>query len=208
MASECPYKSGIDYPETWKVIMTAEEIQGYVKSVAATLDTKFGSEKVILVCILKGAAWFFVDLTRHLRIPNYTTYFVEASSYKDAQTQQEKIEILSIIRPEKFVGRKVVLIDELFDNGTTMENLKVAICKEAQVPYEDITTCTLFKKNRGPDHVYPGTLDVFGVEMPNVWGVGYGLDDNQTKRGWNWLFAVPKAPGIPWTEDDHKIFGS
>jgi hypothetical protein len=32
--------------------------------------------------------------------------------------------------------------------------------------------------------------------------VGYGLDDNGTKRGWEELWACPKIPGIPPTEAD------
>ena len=46
-----------------------------------------------MVCILKGCAYFFVDVTRKLTIP-YSTYFLEASSYHNAQTQSESVELL------------------------------------------------------------------------------------------------------------------
>jgi hypoxanthine phosphoribosyltransferase len=186
--------------------MTETEIRTHVKTCAKALDEKFGGIPVIFVCILKGAAWFFADLTRELMMPNYTTYFVEASSYKNSQTQSETIEILSRIVPEKFVGRKVVLVDELYDNGTTMEHLKKAISEKAQVPYEDIMTCAVFKKNRSDSHTYLGTLDLYGTIVPNVWLVGYGLDDQQKKRGFRHLFAVPKSDDMEKTEDDLLIF--
>jgi hypothetical protein len=35
--------------------------------------------------------------------------------------------------------------------------------------------------------------------------VGYGLDDDGTKRGWPLLFAKPKCEGVPLGEAD-KIF--
>jgi hypothetical protein len=38
--------------------------------------------------------------------------------------------------------------------------------------------------------------------MPNVWFVGYGLDDNGTKRAWEDLYALPKPPGFAPTADD------
>jgi len=76
-----------------------------------------------------GAAYFLVDLTRRLtipyrwvvydqslsqlmkliraRFPTNSIYYIEASSYFDSQTQGEKVELLSILVPNKFKGRKV-----------------------------------------------------------------------------------------------------
>ena len=61
------------------------------------------------------------------------------------------------------------------------------------------STCTLFKKNKTTEYPDP---DLFGVTVPNVWLVGYGLDDNQEKRNWTMLYAVPKLPGITESDDD------
>jgi len=33
-------------------------------------------------------------------------------------------------------------------------------------------------------------------KVPDVWLVGYGLDDRQEKRGWSHLFGVPKLPEV------------
>ena len=190
--------------------MTKEEVDIHVEKCARSIYQEYGSDPVILVCILKGSAWFFVDLTRILHrmgMPDYTTYFIEASSYKNEQIQQEQVEILSRIVPSKFLGRKVVLVDELYDNGETMENLKIAITEQALVPYQDIRTCALFKKSKPEGHSYPGCLEWFGTLVPNVWLVGCGLDHEQKMRGCEDLYAVPKAEGIPQTPDDEKIFG-
>ena len=39
-------------------------------------------------------------------------------------------------------------------------------------------------------------------EMPDVWYVGCGLDDNGYKRGCQDLWCVPKSEGIPLSIDD------
>lgn len=43
------------------------------------------------------------------------------------------------------------------------------------------------------------------MKIPNVWVVGYGLDDQQEKRGWPDLWACPKMAGIP-ADDDDELF--
>lgn len=150
---------------------------------------------------MKGAVYFHVDLTRMLTIP-HSQYFIEASSYHDSQSQSEKVELLSKIVPSKFVGKKVILIDELYDNGTTLNNLKEKISEIAGVKLDDIFTCTIFKKKKETNKPAP---DLYGILVPNVWLVGYGLDDMQEKRNWPHLFAVPKSIDIPLTIDD-KLF--
>lgn len=196
---------GVDYPTAWIKFMTEDQIQVCVGKCAAEINKLYKNTPVVLVCLLKGAVWFYVDLTRKLTIP-YSTYFVEASSYKDGQTQAESVEILSKINPDKFIGKKIILVDELYDNGTTMELLKTEINKQTGIKYEDIFTLAFFKKNKPMTHKYAGTLDLYSVMLPDLWFVGYGLDDKQEKRGWLDLYAVPKADGVPKTADDMKFF--
>jgi hypoxanthine phosphoribosyltransferase len=185
--------------QKWKLILTDCEIDHFVQKCADKINnTDFHGKEIVIVGILKGAVFFFVDLVKKLNIP-YTCYFVEAGSYKNKQTQDEKVEILSIINPTKFIGKHVILIDELFDNGTTLHFVKHEISRQGNVPLENITTCTLFKKKKETHFEGP---DFYGVEVPDVWLVGYGLDDRQEKRGWTHLFGCPKLNGLPKTEDD------
>jgi hypothetical protein len=57
----------------------------------------------------------------------------------------------------------------------------------------------MFKKEK--DTLYP-LPDIVGINLPNVWQVGYGLDDNNEKRGWKHLFAVPKTEDVVKHEHD------
>ena len=184
--------------DSWKLILSAEEIKMFVKKCASVINSKFEGKDIVVVCILKGAVYFFVDLTRELDIP-YSTYFIKATSYHNGQTQSETLSITGSIEPSKFINKHVILVDELFDNGHTMEQIKMAIHEKASVPLDKIFTCTLFKKNKETSCPEP---DLYGVIVPNVWLVGYGLDDKQEKRGWTHLFACPKCADVPESEDD------
>lgn len=187
--------------DEWRLILTDFEIDHGVQKCADFINKNFVGKEIVLTCILKGAVYFFADLSRKLLIP-YSCYFIEASSYKDNQTQDDKLEILSRIIPSKFENKYVILIDELFDNGNTMKLVKEAIHLETKVPEEKIFTCTLFKKTKNNKKCEDFHLDLYAIDVPDVWLVGYGLDDQQKKRGWTHLFACPKENESDKTKDD------
>lgn len=189
-----------DGVKDYKLLLTKEEIQIGVQRVADELTEKFQNDRFVICGILKGAYVFVTDLCRCLHRP-YSVYFVEASSYS-GQTQSENVELLSRIVPHKFKGRKVVLVDELLDNGHTMHTMLHHLMVELNVPREDIVTCCLFSKKR-TDRPAEYDADITGLpQLPNLWLVGYGLDDEGTKRGWTELFAKPKADVVPKDPDD------
>merc|ERR1712137_77753 len=190
----------VDVASQWRYLLSEEEMARAVRYCAKKIDEKFEGEDIVVVCILKGCVYFFVDLTRAMKIP-YSTYFLEASSYHDSQTQAETVELLSVLVPSKFEGKKVVLLDELYDTGATLQQVKEKLMEQLNKKAEDIFTCTLFLKQKGALSPYP-LPDLYALELPDVWVVGYGLDDAQEKRGWTHLYAVPKIPEIPLTADD------
>ncbi len=222
----------VDVLNEWRLLMTKESILIAVQKCADYINGRFAglseaqsdtggtrSGEIVISYILQGAAHFYADLTERLVIP-YTTDPIRASSYHSSQTQGEEIEILSLINAEKAQGEGMIyiIIDELFDNGFTLHSAKEHRVKSG-VPRENIVTCTLFKKDRPQPHEYD-LPDFCGVIVPNVWLVGYGLDDRQEKRGWKVLYACPKAAGVPkskadalfdsdqrWMEESTQILG-
>ena len=193
--------NGVDVLSEWKLLMNAKQIEASVRYCAHHINKNFKGQDIVVVCILKGCAYFFVDLTRHLKIP-YSTYFIEASSYHNKQTQSDQLEILSVIVPEKFKNKQVILLDELYDNGLTFTNVKKHLIENNIVPEDKIFSMTLFKKDKQTSYPPP---DLHGITVPDVWLVGYGLDDQQEKRGWSHLYACPKLDGLPKTDAD-KMF--
>jgi hypoxanthine phosphoribosyltransferase len=184
----------------WKMLLSQETIDAMVAKLARYISTAaIATKPLVIVAILKGAFIFCADLCKKLTIP-YKVYFLEASSYR-GQTQGE-VKFASEIVPEKLKGHHILLLDELFDNGHTMATMRRTLLQheELELDEKDITTCVLFQKNSGTQLPLP---DIVGFSnMPNVWYVGYGLDDNGEKRGWPHLFAVPKAADVPRTADD------
>lgn len=191
-------------PTTWKLVYTAQSIKTSLKKTAKILDVELEGKDVVLAVILKGAAYYGVDLSRAMLTP-HAMYFIDASSYKDKETQQEELEILSVIHSKKFEGKHVVLLDELYDNGFTMTKVKERILEKVpSLTEKDITTCVMFCKNKTTKYPKP---DHIGLMTPDVWLVGYGLDDKQKMRNLRGLWAKPKE-GSTLTKDDELVFGN
>ena len=198
LLSDTPIKVNRKVPNDWKLLLTYDEIQRAVKKCARVIDQKFYGKEVVVVGILKGVLPFFVNLVQEMQT-EHSWYFIESSSYYNQQ-KQSKCNIMGSIEPSKFKDKYVVLVDELYDNGLTLSEVKKAVMEKAEVPEDKIFTCTLFKKNKETNYEPP---DLFGIEVGDIWLVGMGLDDGQKKRNWKDLYAVPKEEGIPKTEDDN-----
>jgi hypoxanthine phosphoribosyltransferase len=185
--------------DNWVLLLTDKEVQLTVRWVAHQINKRFVGQQIILTGILKGVFIFRRDLCRHLTIP-YTCYFLEASSYNGQQQQDNTIMFSTKIKKSKFEGRKIVLLDELFDHGKTLFQVSQALAKELDRSQSDIFTCCLFSKDKKPAYPPP---DLVGFDkFPDVWLVGYGLDDNGEKRGWPHVFGLPKAPGMEKSDAD------
>jgi len=82
-----------------------------------------------------------------------------------------------VLVPSKFENKTVVLVDELYDNGTTLNAVKEKLMQELSLPSERIFTCCLFRKLKVTSAPAP---DMVGYDrLPDLWLVGYGLDDAQ-----------------------------
>lgn len=173
-------------PLHWKLVKSQADISETNKRLADILNLMFKNEEVVVVGILKGAIYFYVDLTRLLTF-RFTQYFIEACSYMDSHTQAESVKILNEIDVSKFLGKKVLLLDELYDNGLTINTVKHKIHEVTKIELNDIITCTIFKKDKEVT-VHPP--DLYGLVVPNLWLVGYGLDDKQEYRQLQNLYAI------------------
>lgn len=196
-----PALSGSKYfqdQKNYRLILTKDELEAGVRITARRIENWSKGERIVLVGILKGAFMFLSDLCRALTRP-YSVYFVEASSYKDSRTQSEGVSIAAQVASSKFCDsttqrpHKIVLIDELLDNGKTMHEIKQYFLSSLSATHSenDILTCCLMSKKR--ERAWP-EADITGIpNLPDLWLVGYGLDDRGTKRGWEQLFAIPKV---------------
>ncbi|MEZ6088180.1 MAG: phosphoribosyltransferase family protein [Pirellulaceae bacterium] len=117
---------------------------------------------------MTGSLILLADLIRQLSMP-LRVGVVQASSYRGGTRSGELF-----VNAHMLIGirdREVLLIDDIFDTGRTLERLMEDM---RQLGAKDVRSAVLLQKKRHHDvQVRP---DFVAFEIPDEFVVGYGLD--------------------------------
>lgn len=152
-----------------KVLLTKEEIDKRVQEMAAEINRDYEGKELIVIVLLKGAAWFATDLTRAIELPLRVDFMV-ASSYGNGTTTSGSVKVKLDIS-EKIEGKHVLVVDDIIDSGVTF----AAICDmlKGQKPASLKTVALCDKAERRINGL---DADYVGFQIPDEFVVGYGLD--------------------------------
>ena len=151
------------------VMHTREQIADRVRELGRELTEKFAGETPLMICVLRGAAFFFTDLCREMDCL-MDMDFIAASSYFKGTKSTGTVRLVKDSSID-MSGRHVVLVEDIIDSGLTLEFL-VKLFK-ARNP-KSVTTVALLDKEVGkPDRFH---VDYYGFKIPDEFVIGYGLD--------------------------------
>ena len=103
------------------VMIEQDEIQKRIEEMAKEIDEVYHGESIIAICILRGAIYFTVDLTKKMKTP-IEIDFIKASSYVGTESTGNIRMTLDV--SEKLEGRDVLIIEDIIDTGYTLKYLK------------------------------------------------------------------------------------
>ncbi|MFI5339772.1 MAG: hypoxanthine phosphoribosyltransferase [Candidatus Methylomirabilales bacterium] len=158
-----------------RTLITAPEIQTRVRELATAISQDYADRDLLLICVLKGAAIFWADLCRALRIPCQSD-FVAMESYGDS---------LSPLAEPRFTkaadvslsGRDILIVEDIIDTGHTSVRLRELL--RAASP-RSLAMCALLDK--AERRQVATLIEYCGFVIPNAFVVGYGLDFAQQYR--------------------------
>lgn len=160
---------------TFKLLISADQIKERVKQIAAQLDHDYKGKEITLVMVMKGAVCITSDLIREIKTPCSLEY-VTASSYGNKTVAGQLT--LSGFDGLNLKEKHVVLVDDIYDTGATISEIKRQLLEHAPA---SLKTLVLLLKNKErstkevPDYI------LFNIE--NEFVIGYGLDYDQLYRG-------------------------
>ncbi|MDR9483708.1 MULTISPECIES: hypoxanthine phosphoribosyltransferase [Sediminimonas] len=173
-------------------MISAKSIAARVEELASEIAADFaGTDKLVVVGLLRGSFVFIADLVRELDLP-VEVDFLEASSYDNAMESSREVRILKDLRGQ-IEGRDVLIVEDIVDTGYTLSHVLQLL--QSRGPGKLRTIALLDKPTRRET---PIRADWTGFEIPDEFVVGYGIDFAQRNRNLPYIGKVRFTP-----EGDH-----
>ena len=174
-------------------MISAKAIAARVEALAREITAHFaGTDKLIVVGLLRGSFVFIADLVRELDLP-VEVDFLEASSYGNATESSREVRILKDLRGE-IAGRDVLVVEDIVDTGFTLHHVRNLLLSRGPARLE---VCVLLDKPTRREVDIRATWT--GFEIPDEFVVGYGIDYAQRNRNLPYIGKVrfPEDPLNP-----------
>jgi hypoxanthine phosphoribosyltransferase len=158
-----------------QVLVPRQEIHVLVRTLAARISADYRDSHPLLIGALKGCFMFMADLVRCLDFP-LEIEFVRLSSYENGTESSGKIRLVQGLRAG-IAGRHVLVVEDIIDTGLTVSFLLDYLREQGPA---SVRCCTLLDKPaRRRCQV---CADYVGLEVPDRFLVGYGLDCDEKYR--------------------------
>lgn len=148
----------------------ASDIKRAIWQMADKINRDLKDKNPLMVCILNGSFMFSADLMKLVEFPCQIS-FVKLASYEGMGSTGKVKELIGF--NEELKGRTVVLLEDIVDTGVTVEN---SVEQLLQTGASEVIVATLLYKPEACKKDIK--LDYVGMEIPNDFIVGYGLDYN------------------------------
>jgi len=167
-----------------KILLSENAIKEGVEKLALQIKAAYQDKPLTIVGVLTGSVILMADLIRKLEMP-LRVGVVQTSSYQG--TQRGELTINSEMMLD-IAGRDVLLIDDIFDTGNTLEQV-TQLMKELG-PTSLKSAVLLLKTERQEVDWKP---EFVAFDIPDEFVVGYGLDYNDEYRNLPYLAVLEPA---------------
>ena len=151
-----------------ELLLTREQIHTRVQELAAQISRDNADRELHVVCVLRGAVVFAVDLLRELTI-HTSLDFIAASSYGTDYQSSGVVRIVKDLE-DPVESRHVLLVEDIIDTGLTLNYLQ-RLLRERKVA--GLEVCALLDKPSARRVECHGRY--VGFTIPDAFVVGYGL---------------------------------
>jgi hypoxanthine phosphoribosyltransferase len=174
--------------QAWEVLKSAERVCSAaavtraVKRVAADIARALANDNPLVLCVMGGAVVFSGQLLPLLKFPLDFDY-LQLTRYGDATTGGS---IEWKVFPQAAVaGRAVLVVDDILDEGHTMAEIRSRLLAAGAEKFY----CAVFA-DKDIGRIKPIAADFVGVNLPNRFVFGFGMDVKGAWRNLPEIYAV------------------
>jgi hypoxanthine phosphoribosyltransferase len=169
----------------FQIYIPYEKIRSVIEKMAAEINRDLHGKHPLFICVLNGAFMFATEIFKRIDITDAQITFVKMASYQGIHSTGKISQLIGL--NEAIEGRTVVILEDIVDSGTTIEEIlaQLAILKPREVKIASL----LLK----PEALVKAVnLDYLGLEIPNDFIVGFGLDYNGYGRNLTDIYSIIK----------------
>lgn len=168
-----------------EILVSEEQIQQACIRLAAEVSKDYKDKDPLMVGLLKGCIPFIADLTRQMDI-NVQIDYMAVSSYHGTSSQSNEVKIEKDLKTS-VEGRDVIIAEDIVDSGATLQKV-IGLLQYRGA--KSVEVVTLLNKQAGRKiRMIPKYV---GIEIPNKFVVGYGLDWADYYRNLPYIGVVKK----------------
>ncbi len=172
-----------------RVLISEDEIDSIARRLADMINSDYADSQrdLVLVCLLKGSIMFAAQLMRYINMPAEIE-FMKISSYGSGTQTSGIISIQLDIKRTDLANVDVLIVEDIIDSGRTLTKL-MALFKEKGA--SSVKTCAMLDKpSRREVEFKP---DYCGMEIPDLFVVGFGLDYAEKYRNLPYVGVLKPA---------------
>lgn len=145
-----------------------EQIEKAINSLAERIDQEYQGKELFFLAVLNGAFMFASDLLKKIKSPSEIS-FVKVASYQGTSSSGSVHELIGLVSDLK--DKHVIILEDIVDTGLTLDKIYSMIDHDHPASLEVSSLLfkpSAFKGTHPPKYV--------GIEIPDEFVVGYGLD--------------------------------
>jgi hypoxanthine phosphoribosyltransferase len=166
----------------FELFINADRIQETVQMLAQRINDEYHNKELHVIIVLNGSLFFAVDLLKHVQVPCIVDS-IKCSSYVGTQSSLDLLFQLDFT--EQINGKNLLILEDIVDTGFTLQKIQERL--KAFNPQSCRFASLFFKPEALQFEVQ---LDYVGLELPNDFVLGYGLDYNGQGRNLSALYRL------------------
>ncbi len=160
--------------KSFRLYKSESEILAIVRAVAHQINNDYIGRRPLIIPVLNGSFMFASDLVKELML-DCEISFVKVVSYQGTQSNNNAATLIGL--NQSIEGRHVIIVEDIVDSGHTLSKIlpQLVLLNPASLKVAALLSKPLaLRANVKVDYV--------GIEIPNDFIVGYGLDYNGLGR--------------------------
>lgn len=151
-----------------------KEVAKAIKEISTKINNEYSGQSIFFLGILNGAFMFCGDLLKQITVECEIS-FIKVASYQGTSSTGAVHELIGLVDDLK--DKHIIILEDIVDTGLTLDKIHSMIDHDHPASLEVASLLykpSKFKGNHLPKYV--------GIEIPDEFVVGYGLDYNGKGR--------------------------